>query len=143
MSGINEAWAALHEESDDSRRFYERERLAVWTMDMLAELMEQKGISRADVARKIGCSRSNVTQFFSGSKNPSLATVADLAWALGCRASISLEPLRSGAFISAPVCSVSKMLHVNNKRREIPAAPDEPVSEEVAEEFLSAAMGGA
>jgi len=104
----NEAWVARQESSDEARRSYERERLALWTMDAIAGLMEDHDMSKADLARKIGTSRSYVTQIFSGSKNPTLATVADLAWALGFRACVKFEPLRSGQFMSVPVrdCSV-------------------------------------
>src|SRR5690606_19320944 len=94
---------ARQENSDESRRFHERDRLALWTMESIAGLMQDKGLTRADLARKIGCSRSYVTQLFSGSKNPTLGTVADLAWALGYRARVSFEPLRSNEFMSVPV----------------------------------------
>lgn len=103
--GINQAWVARQEESDESRRFHEKDRLSLWTMEALAGLMQDKGFTRADVARKIGSSRSYVTQLFSGSKNPTLGTIADLAWALGYRARVSFEPLRSGDFMSIPVKS--------------------------------------
>lgn len=101
--GMNQAWVERQEKSDETRRFHERDRLAVWTMDAIAGLMDEKQITKADLARKIGSSRPYVTQLFSGSKNPTLGTVADLAWALGYRASVKFEPLRSGEFISVPV----------------------------------------
>lgn len=103
--GMNKAWVARQEASDESRRFHERDRLALWTMDVIAGLMEEKEVSKADLARKIGSSRSYVTQVFSGSKNPTLGTVADLAWALGYRACMKFEPLRSNEFMSVPVQS--------------------------------------
>ncbi|MBD8872882.1 helix-turn-helix domain-containing protein [Rhodanobacter sp. DHB23] len=115
--GINEAWVARQEASDESRRLHERDRLAVWTMDSIAGLMEDQAVSKAELARKIGTSRSYVTQVFSGSKNPTLATVADLAWALGFRACVKFEPLRSGEFMSVPVQSCK--VHALPKRREV------------------------
>ncbi len=107
--GINEAWVARQETSDESRRFHERDRLAVWTIDAIAGLVQDQGLSKAELARKIGTSRSYVTQIFSGSKNLTLATVADLAWALGLRACVKFEPLRSNEFMSMPV-SVCRVL---------------------------------
>ncbi len=103
--GMNQEWVERQDNSDEARRFHERDRLAVWTMDEIAGLMDEKNISKADLARKIDSSRSYVTQLFSGSKNPTLATVADLAWALGFRAYVKFEPLRSGEFMSIPVQS--------------------------------------
>src|SRR5690606_36261917 len=105
VMGINRAWIARQENSDESRRFHERDRLALWTMESIAALMQDKGLTRADLARKIGSSRAYVTQLFSGSKNPTLGTVADLAWGLGYRARVSFEPLRSNEFMSVPVQS--------------------------------------
>lgn len=106
MMGTNKAWIGRQEQSDESRRFHEADRLAVWTMDSIAGLMERQGLSKADLARKLGCSRAHVTQLFSGRRNPTLATLADLAWALGYRANVGFEPLREGEFISVPVCQV-------------------------------------
>lgn len=104
----NQAWVERQEASDEARRFHEQDRLVVWTMDSLAGLMEEKGVTKAELARKLGTSRAYISQLFSGSRNPTLATIADLAWALGQRACVKLEPLRSGQFMSAPVhqCSV-------------------------------------
>jgi transcriptional regulator with XRE-family HTH domain len=65
--------------------------------------MVEADCSKADVARKLGTSRSHITQVFSGSRNATLSTVADLAWACGKRAIVKFEPLRSGQFISQPV----------------------------------------
>lgn len=103
MSGSNEAWISRQEASDSSRREHERERLKLWTLDAIADAMDAKGMSKADLARKLGTSRAHVTQVFAGSKNATLSTIADLAWACGLRAVVKLEPLRSGEFISSPV----------------------------------------
>jgi len=99
----NKAWAARQEQSAETRREYERERLMLWTLDSIAELMADNGLTKADVARKIEASRSHLTQIFSGSRNATLGTISDLAWACGQRAVVKFEPLRSGEFISAPV----------------------------------------
>lgn len=103
MNTPNEQWAERQECSEEARREFERERLMVWTLDSLAELMEDTGISRADLARKLGTSRAHITQVFAGTRNATLSTVADLAWACGKRAVVKFEPLRSGQFISHPM----------------------------------------
>lgn len=106
-----QGWVERQEANDESRRLYERERLSAWVLEEIAGLMENKQISKADLARKLEVSRAHMTQLFSGRKNPTLATIADLAWACGLRASVKFEPLRSGEFISAPV----KVIPVQNK----------------------------
>jgi len=47
----------------------------------IEELMEKKGVSRAQLARKLGKDRAQVTQFFEG-KNKTLKTIADVLFAL-------------------------------------------------------------
>ncbi len=103
MMTPNELWASRQESSEDARREFERERLMVWTLDALAELIQEADISRADLARKLGTSRAHVTQVFAGSRNVTLSTISDFAWACGKRAVVKFEPLRSGQFISHPM----------------------------------------
>jgi len=102
----NEDWTQRQEASEADRREYERERLILWTTELLAELMIKTNVTKADLARKLGTSRAHITQMLSGSRNVTLNTLADAAWALGQRASIRMEPLREGAFISSPVVPV-------------------------------------
>lgn len=99
----NSAWIARQDADDASRRDYERERLVAWVMAGISDLMERESLSKADLARKLGCSRAHITQLLSGSRNATLHSVADLAWACGARAAFRWEPLRSGDFVSSPV----------------------------------------
>lgn len=99
----NEAWVKRQTETDEDRREYEQERLVAWTSELLAELMAGTDTSKADLARILGCSRAHITQSLSGTRNLTLRSLADMSWALGHRASFSLEPLRTGEYISAPI----------------------------------------
>ncbi len=103
----NLEWIGRQECSDEARREYEAERLIAWTLDAISEKMVEAGLSKADVARKLGTSRAHVTQVLSGSRNATLKTVSDLAWACGMRSVVKLEPLRNGAFISQPAVQVT------------------------------------
>jgi transcriptional regulator with XRE-family HTH domain len=128
MSG-NEEWSARQDRSEEDRKGYERERLILWTLDSLSELIADSGMSRADIARKLGTSRANLTQIFSGSRNATLGTVADLAWACGKRAVIRFEPLRNGNFISSPVRMVDnrpKIVPMSPETKLVRRAPDAP-----------------
>lgn len=107
MTFNNQDWARRQESTDADRREYERERLILWTTDFLAEMMGRSNVSKADLARKLGTSRAHVTQILSGSRNVTLNTLADAAWALGKRAVVKFEPLRSGQFISSPVVAIA------------------------------------
>jgi 3-oxoacyl-(acyl-carrier-protein) synthase len=117
----NEAWAQRQERTEEARRGYERERLILWTLDSVAELLADAGVSKADVARKLGTSRAHVTQVFSGSRNVTLNTISDLAWACGKRAVVRFEPLRSGEYISQPMVLRSTQARiVSMESRQMP-----------------------
>lgn len=95
----NSEWTKRQTASPEARREYEEERLIVGAFESIAEAMESAGVSYADLARQLGCSRSHITQLFSGQRNATLRTIADLAWACRSRALVSLEPMKSGAFV--------------------------------------------
>lgn len=89
--------------TSEGRRAYERERLIVWTSEALLELMDACGRSKADVARVLETSRAHITQVMSGTRNMTLNTLADIAWACDARAEVTFEPLLGQEFIEAPV----------------------------------------
>lgn len=99
----NAAWIEHQTGTPEARREYEQERLVVWATDALYEAMEEAGLSKAELAKRIGTSRAYVTQAFSGTRNMTLRTLADFAWACDSRFVVSIEPLRTGEFVCAPV----------------------------------------
>ena len=54
--------------------------------------MEQQGVHRAELARRVGKSRAYVTQSLSGNRNWTLDTLAKFANALNADAVIDLQP---------------------------------------------------
>jgi transcriptional regulator with XRE-family HTH domain len=67
--------------------------------------MEVQGISRAELARRMGKPRSNITRLLSGNQNFSILLLAEIASALGV--SIKTE------FIREEECQV---VEINKKR---------------------------
>jgi transcriptional regulator with XRE-family HTH domain len=110
----NREWIDRQQKTMESRRDYEYERLAVLVLDELYEAMERSNLTKADIARALGTSRANITQVFSGSRNLTLRTLSDLAWACGARLCLKTEPLRSGDYISSPVMIVEPKRRVVN-----------------------------
>ena len=94
----SEAWIARQTKDPEFRQFYEAERLILWTTEEIAEAMVVQGLSRADIADRIGTSRANITQLLSGSRNMTLRSLAKLAYACGMRAAIQFEELSDGVF---------------------------------------------
>lgn len=72
-------------------RLLEQERLILHATETICELIEKRGVSRADLAREIGKSRGFVTQILSGDRNMTLRTLSDFAFALSARVSIDVE----------------------------------------------------
>jgi transcriptional regulator with XRE-family HTH domain len=68
---------------EDFERLVAQEMLIESATEKLLELMEREGVSKAELARRIGKSRPFITQVMDGSRNMTLRTVADLAFALG------------------------------------------------------------
>lgn len=56
--------------------------------------MQNEKVSRAGLAKRIGKSKAFVTQLLSGSRNMTLHTFADLAFALGHKIEIAPAPLK-------------------------------------------------
>ena len=72
----------IEEYADDPE--FVAEGLALDLMEKALQLMEEQSISRADLARRMGVSRSAISQLFGkGSKNLTLLTMTRLASAVG------------------------------------------------------------
>jgi transcriptional regulator with XRE-family HTH domain len=62
-----------------------------FTEDLVAQ-MACKGVSRSELARKIGCSPAYVTKILRGSTNFTLETMVKVADVLGCKVRTHLQP---------------------------------------------------
>jgi transcriptional regulator with XRE-family HTH domain len=78
----------------ESQRIYQQEGSIVDFAEMAHELMEQKGVKRKDVAKELGVSASQVTQWLDGTANLQLRTISDILFALDSKLKIEAEPLR-------------------------------------------------
>jgi transcriptional regulator with XRE-family HTH domain len=80
--------------SDPKRhRIYEREALALRASELIFELMEKEGVSKAQLAERIGASRAHITQALSGARNMTVHTLADLSFVLGHKIELEALPL--------------------------------------------------
>lgn len=79
-----------HDKELDERLVFAEEELVVSAQGLLHELLVEKGMSRADLARAMGVSRARVTQLFSDEcKNFTLRLWARALFALGEQAVVS------------------------------------------------------
>ena len=72
---------------------YEAERLKQFTLDSLAQLMEEQGVSLEDLAKKTGASPNSIRAYFQGRTAVTLESVANIASACGYRAVVTFESL--------------------------------------------------
>lgn len=68
-----------------------QERLIIDATELIEELLEEGGLSRADLARRMDRTRGYVTQVLGG-KNLTLRTLSDVFYALDARVELSARP---------------------------------------------------
>ncbi|WP_444925429.1 transcriptional regulator [Microbulbifer sp. TRSA002] len=81
-----------HDESlskAEERAFCREELIYNVTEDLLV-IMEDMGVSKKELARRLGKSRSYVTQILSGSRNMTLGSFSDVCYVLGFKPKIKM-----------------------------------------------------
>ena len=63
----------------------------------VGRLMDEQGLNKADLARKLDSSRAYVTRLFRGSFNPTIETLVKVALALDARVALHLHPRQTDA----------------------------------------------
>jgi transcriptional regulator with XRE-family HTH domain len=76
----------------EGQKLYFREDLIFEVTETICRVMEEKGISRTELAEIAGVSKSNITQLLSGDQNMRLTTVADLLFALDAKLEVTAVP---------------------------------------------------
>jgi len=79
----------------EGQRLYFREDLIFEVTEAICKVMEERDISRAELAEIAGVSKSNITQLLSGDQNMRLSTIADLLFALGARLEVTPVPIEA------------------------------------------------
>ena len=78
---------------EEGRKLYFREDLIFEITEAISKVMDEKDISKAELSRLAGVSKSNITQLLSGDQNMRLSTVADLLYALDSKLAVTAVPL--------------------------------------------------
>jgi transcriptional regulator with XRE-family HTH domain len=101
----------------------------------IERMMEERGVTRAELARRLDASPAYVTQLFRALFNPTLLTLAKVAHALEARVSLHLHPKDtcvnwSEVPIEHPrrVHSANDNSYVRRDRRDVPVVADKPAS---------------
>ena len=81
----------------------EAERLILEATELVLEQMERANVSRTELAKLLGKSKSHVSRLLSGDRNMTLRTLAKISFALSCRVRLNLQPLESVEDVKQPV----------------------------------------
>ena len=78
-------------ESPKNQRSFLEEGLIMDATEAICEAMENRDLSKAVLAERLGSSKAHVTQLLNGSRNMTLRTFARIAFALEVKPSIGLQ----------------------------------------------------
>ncbi len=79
-------------EDPEFRRLLSIEALVAEASEVIARLMAQQKVSKADLARRLNKSRAWVTQLLSGKANMTVRTLADVVYALDGEVKLHAQP---------------------------------------------------
>jgi len=79
-------------EDPQFRKLLAVEALAADSAEMIAKLMAEQNVSKADLARRLDKSRAWVTQLLSGKANLTVRTLAEVTHALDAEVKLQAQP---------------------------------------------------
>jgi transcriptional regulator with XRE-family HTH domain len=71
---------------------YALDRVILRFTKKVAEILKENGLSKRDLAAKVGCTPPNISKVFSGSPNLTVASMLKIARAVDCELQIELRP---------------------------------------------------
>lgn len=86
-----ERWDRMFKEAEQTVDYWLEGAILEFTMD-LGRLMDEQGVSRAELARRLGTSRAYVTKLLGGNANFTLETMTKVAMALGGAVHVHIAP---------------------------------------------------
>ena len=86
-----ERFDQMVEEARETSEYWAEAAIIEFTMD-IGRLMDEQGVSRAELARRLGTSRAYVTKLLGGNANFTLETMAKVALALGSAVHVHVAP---------------------------------------------------
>lgn len=71
----------------------EEERLILAATELVVAALEEQGVTRTELAKRVGKTKGNISQLLSGERNLTLRTLSQLLYRLGLRAKVITQPL--------------------------------------------------
>ena len=83
-------------ENPEYGKLFAMEGLVTDATELVARLMAEAGVNKAELARRLGTSRARVTQLLGGETNMTVRTLAELAFALGAEVKLDARSVLAG-----------------------------------------------
>ncbi len=130
-------------ETPEDRKLLQREMAILEVTEFICEVMEEDGVSRAELARRLGTSPANVSQVLDGERNMTISTISDIFFHLNREIKVSaelLDPVRQNdesqvfdvsgdvvwsspfVFTASPEVSVRDLNGVGDSEKQLPLA---------------------
>ena len=102
----------FEQSSERNRRLLREEELILDVTEAVSAVMQEAGISKAQLAKRMGRTKGFITQLLSGGRNLTLRTLAGLADALEARVAITVSQNRDSRSVKAtPIHLSSSQQH--------------------------------
>jgi antitoxin component HigA of HigAB toxin-antitoxin module len=100
MTDFLERWANA---SDENAKLVAQELLIAEVTEAVWKAMEQAGITKTELAKRMGATKGHVSQVLSGSRNMTLRTLSDICFALELKPAMTVsQPTDGGAWQTIP-----------------------------------------
>lgn len=115
------------------------ERLILEATEAVVAVLDANGISRQELAQRMGKSKGFVSQLLSGERNMTLRTLADLGHALGCRFRVVPQMAADSAVAFHANVRPGNLLGAFAEYRRVAGVARAVISPEAVEESMRAA----
>jgi ribosome-binding protein aMBF1 (putative translation factor) len=85
-------WLEAMADDAEFHRLYAREDLIEDFLHAIEAAMARQGVSRSELARRLGCRPANVTRIMRRTTNLTAATLVDMAFALDLHVRLDVRP---------------------------------------------------
>lgn len=92
MTDFLEQWASR---SEANAKLLAQEVLITEVTEAIWRAMEEAGVTKAELAKRMEATKGHVSQVLNGSRNMTLRTLADICFALNRKPSLRLEAMKA------------------------------------------------
>ena len=96
MQKLREAQSSLSP-VNENRLLWNQEQAILDATELICAIMKETNVSRAELAKRMGTTKGNITQILNGSRNLTIRTVSDVLTHLGHEFRAACKDRQSGA----------------------------------------------